>query len=1006
MIKRFSVNLAIIVLVLVGSLLFGAQKCYAADYIIEDSSFNLYNGAIRVADTSASDGYSAKMTNTSNWNIQYNNWDFSSLKAGTSYDVYVKVKVKHLVSNPTGNAFKIAAYDTTSGNYVMPAKTIAASDTQDMVWKEYKIGTFKPNLGVDKLCFYTEGSGNSSQISDIYVDCITFKEYIPYTIQDNEFRLFNGATRVTDPMSTDNSAARMVNGPGADWKIQALIDGTKIDPGKSYKVQMLVWPERADWYTSSGDMFGYMVYDCTTGSYLVNPTTVQSLNSNKLPYYMFKGTDPISINPSHDVRVIFYQVNNATQIPAFKVDYVSLVQVPEDDSFVSPITAYPYKISPANTDGLNDTTDITYTLPSSQTVYVRIYKDSDNSLVKTILNGAAQSGTNTVTWNGKNDSEQIVPNGLYYAKVSNTTGDLFKINIQVITGVTVTSTANTAKNHFPKGVFYEGGAIPYSISDARTYLDRTFNDIEALGADMVFVSNFHKKSAEVYTATLDKAAENNLKVIALPEGYTVYNEGLYNDEVAMYNYLNSLVDSYKTHSALFGYYLRDEPEYDIKLADNMKDMKRMLETIDPNHPVFTTYCGADRLELHHSIQKNQVMNIDPYGAGAGRPVGDFTNIFGYAGFSYETYMDFSSLQPRKDIVDEAPMWTILQLQGYGEQLREPTPEEVRAMTYEAIGHGSKGITYFLYQTECEMNGLVDPNLNHTIDYGTTQTLFSEIEILKPTIKNMRRINNTATTAGGGLTASGQVIYPSADITTHEDIITGDKYLVVVNHDCQNSQNVTITIDKAKLGMKISSIENVYNNSNISFTSNANSYIISNLSFAAGDGKILKLVKDSSEEVYVGQDSDFSMWNGATKGNLDVSTSDSSTTKETVTSQQSWNAQWYWNKANLVPGATYDLYAVVKIKYATDMYNDGGTLRLFSPSGNAINFGVWDCTTSSFVVPEQSVGASSFENMFWKTIKIGSFIPSQTNSQVVYIGAANNPNNVQTVYVDKFYFVKQ
>ncbi|MHA6480777.1 FlgD immunoglobulin-like domain containing protein [Paenibacillus sp. strain BS8-2] len=989
--------------ILLGGLLLSKTAVHAQDVSIQDHAFTYFNGAHTVADGTASDLFSAHMANdNTGWNIQYMQWDFSALKPGVLYDVYAKVKVEHAVANPSGQAYKLGVYDITDGSAVLPEKTIAASATQDNVWKEVKLGTFKPNASVNWLSFYVGGTANTSQVSDIYVDAFVFREYQDYTIEDQFFYLFNDAASVTEPMAVNNTAVRMANGTGGGWNIQAKIDGSMIEAGKSYTVSMQVKPERTDWNTSAGEMFGYLVYDLTTSTYLVNPTTVTSTSSDKVVYYPQWKTPPIMIDPSHDVRVCFFPVNNAASFPSFKVDRVTLSQVPVDESAVKPIHAYPYKLSPGNGDGLNDSTEITYTLPSAQNVTVTVYSHGSQSTVRTLASNVTQSGTHKIVWDGKNGSGQTVANGLYTMKVSSGATELLRTNVEVIAGVALTPPQSAVQDEMPLGIFYEAGEIPYNLTDAATYLGTTFSDINGMGADTVFLANWHAKPIGVYEETLQQAEANNLRIVGLPDSYLLFNETLYNDEIAMYAQAQSIIDPVRDSSALYGYYLYDEPANDYRLADNLKDMKRLLETADPTRPVLMTYVGLDRVPLHYGVERPQVLSIDPYGVGEGSAIGDFRNIYKYPGFSFEQYMDFSSLQIRKHIDDPAPMWTILQTNNTTGWLRNPTAAEIRAMTYEAIGYGSKGFTYFVYQTEVDWVGIVDEYYNHTDDYETVQTLFSELAVLKPTIKNMRKIGAVATASGGGNSA-----YATADITTHEDIVTGDNYLVIVNHDCINPANVTVTIDRAKLGKNIVSMTNILNNANITFTTTPTSYIISNLNLAAGDGKLLKLTKSSTAIIYTGQDSDFHVNNGATKLVTDLSTSNGKTAKHTVTNSRTWNIQWFWDKTQLVPGATYDLYAVVKVKYAKDTYVDGyGAEHPFQPSGTAFSFGVYDLTTGTYPVAETTVAASGLENMFWHTVKIGSFTPSQTNSQVVYIMPWDNPNNVSEVYVDQFYFVKQ
>ncbi|QTH42525.1 hypothetical protein J4772_34560 [Cohnella sp. LGH] len=996
-------GLWVFTLMIVGGLLAAAKTSYAADLTIQDGRFTLHNGAMQVADPSATDGYSARMANNSTgWNIQYENWDFSELEPGQLYDVSVMVKVKHAAANPTGNAFKLGLYDSTSASYVIPEKTVAAAATSDSTWKEYRIGTFKPNASVNDIGIYIAGAANSSQVSDIYVDCIVYRKHQDYLIEDASFVKYNDASTVTDGMAADLSAGRVVNGPGSNWNLQVPIDGTRIEAGKSYRISMLVKPEMTNWTTATGDVFGYTVYDFTSNTYLINPTIVHSSALPKLLFYQNIVTAPIAPNPSHDVKICFYKVDNAANYPAFQVDSVTLAQDPSDELPHSSMQAYPYKISPADANGLNDVAKLTYTLSSSQTVSVNIYRASDHSLIRTLVSGVLQSGMNTVVWDGKNNSGQTVPNGLYTAAVSAGSADLFRTNVQVITGVSLTPAANTAKDAIPKGIFYEGLAIPNDSAGANAYLNATFGDIRQLGADTVFMANWDSKPAHVYASTLAKASANGLKIVGLPDYTSLFNEALYNDETAMYDQIGRLINPYTNSNALYGYYLRDEPENDAKLADNLKDMKRMLETLDPSRPVLMTYVGVDRVEMHYNEQKPQAMNIDPYGVTEGSGLGDFRNIYHLPGFSYESYMDFASLQPRKDIADPAPLWTILQTHNNAGWLRDPTAAEIRAMTYEAIGHGSKGFTYFMYQTEVDWEGLVDANYQRRADYYTVQALFSEIETLKPTIRNMRRTANVAAASGGGNAA-----YASADVTTHVDSQTGDKYLVVVNHDVTQPATMTLTIDRSQLGMDITAVQNVLDNANVAFATSGSSYTISGLPLEAGNGVILRLVKDPSLTIVEGQSASFTLYNNATNNHTDVSASDGFTAKQTITTTRGWNIQWTWNPAQLAPGATYDLYAVVKVKYAADTYVDGnGQTRFFAPSGMAFSYGVYDATTSTYPVPETTMPASQLDNMFWHTVKIGSFVPSLTHDQTVFIMPWDNPSQLKELYVDKFYMIKR
>lgn len=70
-----------------------------------------------------------------------------------------------------------------------------------------------------------------------------------------------------------------------------------------------------------------------------------------------------------------------------------------------------------NGDWNYDTSAINYLIPKDGKVTLKLY-DSNNNLVRTLLNNTPQtSGTNTVVWDGKDDSGNILPNGTYTYKL-------------------------------------------------------------------------------------------------------------------------------------------------------------------------------------------------------------------------------------------------------------------------------------------------------------------------------------------------------------------------------------------------------------------------------------------------------------------------------------------------------------------------------------------------------------------------------------------------------------
>lgn len=61
----------------------------------------------------------------------------------------------------------------------------------------------------------------------------------------------------------------------------------------------------------------------------------------------------------------------------------------------------------------NPTTTIAYTLAAAGNITLRFY-DSQGRVVRTLIDGRKEAGQYTVTWDGRNDSGQSLPSGVYY----------------------------------------------------------------------------------------------------------------------------------------------------------------------------------------------------------------------------------------------------------------------------------------------------------------------------------------------------------------------------------------------------------------------------------------------------------------------------------------------------------------------------------------------------------------------------------------------------------------
>ena len=80
---------------------------------------------------------------------------------------------------------------------------------------------------------------------------------------------------------------------------------------------------------------------------------------------------------------------------------------------ISNVTNTPDAFSP-NEDGKYDSTTISYLISRDAAVTVKIYDAADNTLVRTLKDQAQETaGTNTVIWDGKDDSGSVFTEGIY-----------------------------------------------------------------------------------------------------------------------------------------------------------------------------------------------------------------------------------------------------------------------------------------------------------------------------------------------------------------------------------------------------------------------------------------------------------------------------------------------------------------------------------------------------------------------------------------------------------------
>jgi hypothetical protein len=144
-------------------------------------------------------------------------------------------------------------------------------------------------------------------------------------------------------------------------------------------------------------------------------------------------------------------------------------------------------------------------------------------------------------------------------------------------------------------------------------------------------------------------------------------------------YLINEIKTFMDHPALLAWYIADEPTGNKVSPDEIRELYRLVRSLDPWHPVSVVFM-APFLSARKFSDGTDIIMADPY------PVPDRkVSMVGEVTGSLKS--EFSG---------EKPVWIVPQAFGGGELWsREPSLQEIRSMTWQAIIKGATGIQYFI-----------------------------------------------------------------------------------------------------------------------------------------------------------------------------------------------------------------------------------------------------------------------------------------------------------------------
>lgn len=186
-------------------------------------------------------------------------------------------------------------------------------------------------------------------------------------------------------------------------------------------------------------------------------------------------------------------------------------------------------------------------------------------------------------------------------------------------------------------------------------------------------------------AYMDRCAQLGMKVnynlvsVAGGGGVTQNNHDLSDDEKR--RLLINEVKTFMDHPALLAWYIADEPDGHKIMPEKLEEIYRVIKETDPWHPVSIVFMTPFTKAKDYAMAMDIVM-ADPY------PVPVYP----------VTMAGNAARMLKKEFAGRMPVWIVPQAFGGGEYwLREPTTQEIRSMTWQAIIEGATGIQYFIRQ---------------------------------------------------------------------------------------------------------------------------------------------------------------------------------------------------------------------------------------------------------------------------------------------------------------------
>lgn len=305
-------------------------------------------------------------------------------------------------------------------------------------------------------------------------------------------------------------------------------------------------------------------------------------------------------------------------------------------------------------------------------------------------------------------------------------------------------------------------------------------------------------------------------------------------------YMDSVINDYKSHPALWGYYIGDEPS--ASCFEILGGVFDYLAAKSPDHiayinllPIYASpeQFGKATYEQHvnqfiHQV-KPKLFSFDHYPLGnPGEKSDYFQNL---------------ELIRAEALAADIPFASVI-LATPHDGYRDPNESEIHWQINTALAYGAKGIFYYTYglYDSGYRNGIVDANGNKTAKYFIAQRVNAGVMKLAPTLMKLKStaVYHADPLPSGtvGLPLTAEVIGIQGGQLVIGEFVSdaGDRYIMLVNRDIRQSATLTLTFRGRREIFEVSRVTGA--ESPVTVTQDVNTLWQS--SFAAGEGKLLRM----------------------------------------------------------------------------------------------------------------------------------------------------------------------